>query len=308
MRKFIPTRLSGNGRAGARSARLTCGSGRRARLRCRRWAPGWRRLGCGNRPKDRRAAAGHGGRAWPRPRAGEPPPCSESSDAAARPGPRGRSTSRVGPVGQPTVRSPARCGCRAVRRAILVNPAVRRGRRHAEGRLDHHDAESAGRSIERVDSSPRPSPSAVPPCRKNGTSAPSLRADGEIAPRPARFPQHVSAGERGGRVGAAAAESRLGGNRFVQAHVHVAWIAWAPDRAPEHSAARQTRFGRSDGTPGVRVTSTNGPFLVVNFSVSASAIDWSDVRTSWNPSARRGPTRSVRLTFAGAWRVRRRGA
>ena len=67
-----------------------------------------------------------------------------------------------------------------------------------------------GRSASGYTSSPRPSPSAVPPDRKNGTSAPSAgRHVGELRRTHRDAPQPRQCHQGRGRVGAAAAEAGL---------------------------------------------------------------------------------------------------
>ncbi len=91
-----------------------------------------------------------------------------------------------------------------------------------------------GRSASGYTSSPRPRPSAVPPERKNGTSAPSGAATSvSWDARTGTCQRCASATQGGGGVGAAATEPRLERDPLFQMHADVGDGPRAPQRAPQ---------------------------------------------------------------------------
>src|SRR5690606_21690486 len=215
-------------------------------------------------------------------------------------------TSVSGPVGHPTSTS-----CRRPPVPTDAAPAFRSSssHRYASAVATPNDGlmsttPSRVMSSTGYRSSPRPRPLAVPPCRKNGTSDPSPAASVTSSRRDSRPFQTRF------RPTSAAAASALPppspaatGICFSSRMCASRGSPFRPSACHSRSAACQTRLSRSAGTPGARQNRPNGPGRAWIRTVSASAIDCISVRTSWKPSSRRGPTRSVRLILAEARRT-----
>ena len=117
---------------------------------------------------------------------------------------------------------------------------------------DQHDRHRAARSASGKRRSPRPRPSAVPPLRKNGTSAPSAAAIAPSARLGPHTPQHGERAKRRGRIAAAAAEARLHGNPLPDArHARRRASPRRPAACHNACAARHTRFVSSVRTRGI---------------------------------------------------------
>ncbi len=138
------------------------------------------------------------------------------------------------------------------RRAVLVVPGVRLGRRDAVRRVDDDDPVAsadrrAGRSLR-----PGRGPSAVPPDRKYGTSAP-------IPPATSRTTDSGTSPQTRASASSVAAASALPpprpACRGIAFLIEIDRSDGAPGRpvaVQSAAAARQTRFESSSGTPGVR--------------------------------------------------------
>ena len=150
---------------------------------------------------------------------------------------------------------------RAGVRRRCVEPPKSVSRPDAERRQTQRRPTIGGRSGSGNSRSPRSTPRAVPPSRKNGTSAPSATAIEPLtgvgdAPEPAQRAH----GRR--RVAAATAEAGLHRNPFDQVERDTARRARSSGRLHTASAARQTRFARPGRTRRVVTCRTsNGPFV-----------------------------------------------
>ena len=233
-------------------------------------------------------------------------------------------------------RSASAAGCRSLRSAApsaTASPGAQRGQqrrrrsaarapapRRAAGRTRRRPPASTARrrrarstqwNVPRastgVSRSPRPVPSAVPPCSANGTSLPSSAASAASSSRgSAGAPQRVAGDQRGGRVGAAAGHPAATGMPLVMCRRDAGRRGPACSRQ-QHARRAAARLvgverdvlGRRRRSPASRVTvERRRPRVAMTSSYSATA--WKTVARSWKPSGRRRPTDSWRLTFAGA--------
>ena len=229
-RKSITGPRAGRPRAGrASGSGSTSQSGRCSRRAARGPRPPE------NSAENRRSAARHG-RRRARPRAGRPRPSRRSPGAGAPREPARSLHERDRPARPADVdrRRRRRSASAAPRGAVLIQPAVRVGRRHAERRLDDDDAEPRD-VVDRVQLVAAPDAERRAAEEEERHVGPELGAE----PRPDRAATRRASQSVFSPTSAAAASAlppprpAAAGICFLEPHVHVARLARAAERAPQ---------------------------------------------------------------------------